>query len=157
MESRIITIGTILLFIAWVLAQAFFSAPAEQDPAIGVPVARICLVLFLAGFGLIIIRQLIGFKSRQRKNSERITNMYLKTYGNKVAVDLSLCKISNTSDKIVIEYQTEFNGEPKIFLTSIVHNDIDKVRQKIINKQNTILYVDNKDINKYYLDTEFLE
>ncbi|MBK8367186.1 MAG: hypothetical protein IPL10_07140 [Bacteroidetes bacterium] len=157
MTSKTITIGTVLLFIAWLLAQTFFSAPAEQNPAIGVPVARICLVLFLAGFSLIIIRQLIGFKSRQKKNSERISSLYLKTYGSQIPVDLSLCKISNLTDKIVIEYQTELNGQTKNFETSIAHNDLDKIRQKIISKKNTILYIDTKDINKYYLDTEFLE
>jgi hypothetical protein len=157
LESRTITIGTILLFIAWVLAQAFFSPPATEDFGIGETVARICLVLFLAGFGLIIIRQLIGFKSRQKKNSERISSLYLKTYGSQIPVDLSLCKISDLTDKIVIEYQTELNGQNKTFETSIAHNDLDKIRQKIISKKNTILYIDTKDINKYYLDTEFLE
>ena len=72
MESRTITTGAILLFLAWLIAQAFFSAPAEQNPAIGVPVAKICLALSLTGFGLILIRSLIGFKSRQKKKSEII-------------------------------------------------------------------------------------
>ena len=117
MTSKTITIGTVLLFIAWLLAQTFFSAPAEQDPAIGVPVAKICLALFLAGIGLIIIRMLFGFKYPQKKDSERISSLYLKTYGSKITVDLSLCKVSDTADKIVIEYQTEFNGQPKTFLT----------------------------------------
>ena len=157
MESRTITIGAILLFLAWFIAQAFFSAPAEQNPAIGVPVAKICLVLSLTGFGLIIIRALIGFKSRQKKNSERISNMYLKTYGNKINVDLSVCLVTNTADKTTIEYKTEINGETKKFISEIATTDIKKVQQKITDTKVTTLYIDTKDNNKYYLDTEFLE
>jgi hypothetical protein len=155
--SKTITIGTILLFLAWLLAQTFFSAPAEQDPAIGVPVARICLALFLVGIGLIIVRTLFGFKYAQRKASEKTSSLYLKTYGSKITVDLSDCKITDEIDKIVIECQAEFKGQPKNFISSIVGSDVNKVRQKINHKRITTLYIDNKDSNKYYLDTEFLE
>ena len=100
---------------------------------------------------------MFGFKYAQRKVSEKASNLYLKTYGNKITVDLSDCKITDETDKIVIECQTEFKGQSKTFLTNIIGSDINKVRQKITHKQNTILYIDNKDSNKYYLDTEFLE
>lgn len=155
--SKIIRIGTVLLFIAWLLAYTFFSAPAEQNPIVGAPVAKICLALFLFGVFLILIRMLFGFKSAQKKDSEKISNLYLKTYGSKLSVDLSKCEIADTKDKLIIKYQTEFNGQTKIFSASVAHNSLDKIRQKIINKKDTILYIDCKDSTKYYLDTEFLE
>ncbi len=65
-ESKTITIGIVIIFISWIIAQAFFYPPAEQGH-LGRPVAIICIVLFLLGVILLIVRQLIGSKSRQKK------------------------------------------------------------------------------------------
>lgn len=157
MRSKIITIGTVLLFIAWLLAQAFFSAPAEQDPVIGVPVAKICVAFFLAGIVLLMIRMLFLHKHTQKQNSEKIGNLYLKTYGRKIRVDLSLCKVFNATDKIVIECQMDLQGQVRTFLAYIEDQGLKEMQQKITNKKYTLLYIDNKDINKYYLDVEFLQ
>jgi hypothetical protein len=110
--------------------------------------ALICLIV---GYLLL----LIAPRLKRKKDSEKINNMYLMTYGQKIPVDLSKCDVTENSSKTesVLVYK---HSADEIFSTQSLPFDKNALSPKLQDKKLTFVYIDNKDRSKYFFDVDFV-
>ena len=95
---------------------------------------------------------------KRKRGLEKINNMYLMTYGQKILVDLTNCEITENSSKTesVITYKHSLDNKTGTFNSIPLPYDKDSLLLKLKNKKETIMYVDNKDRGKYFFDLDFI-
>lgn len=106
-------------------------------------------------FGLII---LIEPKLKRKKESEKINNIYLMIYGQKITVDLSNCELKENFDltEFILTFKYSSDNRSELFSSSILRLNKNFLLSKLQSKKQTFIYVDNRDRSKYFFDTDFL-
>ncbi len=148
-----IRIGGFLAITGLLFVQAVFGPPPIVDllPKWLVWTMLICIPV---GYFLVLIRPAI----KRKKESEKISNMYLMTYGQKITVDLSKCDITESPSKTVsiLIYKYTADDKTETFSTKSLPFDKNSLFPKLQDKKQTFVYVDNKDRNKYFFDIDFV-
>jgi hypothetical protein len=145
------TIGGIIYLLGLLLVETLFRPPSWDY------IPRWLLWTTLLCFPISYVF-LIEPAIKRKKGRDKINNMYLITYGQKIHVDLSKCEVTENSSKTesTVIYECSIDNRIITFNSAPLPYDKEFVLKKIRNKNETTIYADNKDKNKYFFDLDFI-
>jgi hypothetical protein len=148
-----IKIGGLFVITGLLFVQAVFGPPSTADLFPSWLIWTM-LIIIPVGYFLVLIRPAI----KRKQDSEKINNMYLMTYGQKIPVDLSKCDVTENPSKTesVLIYKHSSDNKTEIFSTQSLPFDKNALSSKLRDKKQTFVYIDNKDRSKYFFDADFV-
>lgn len=145
------TIGGVIYLLGIFLVEMLFRPPSwDYIPRWLLWTALLCFPISYV--------MLIEPAIKRKKGRDKINNMYLMTYGQKIFVDLSKCDITENSSKTesTFSYKHSLDNRTEIFNSLPMPYDNISLLLKLSDKKETIIYVDNKDRSKYFFDLDFI-
>lgn len=147
-----IKIAGFLILSGLFLFDLLFSPPQIFD---NLPRWLILTILGSIIFGYFLL--LINPTIKRKKDTEKISNMYLMTYGQKISVDLTKCEVTeNSSTESILTYIHYLDNNTEKFNTKPIPLDKRVIQSKLNDKKSTFIFVDNKDRTRYFFDIEFI-
>jgi hypothetical protein len=141
-----------MVFVGLIFIEVLFGPPPSFDhiPRWLIFTTLLCLLI---GYFLGLVRPAL----KRKKDSEKINNIYLMTYGQSIPVDLNKCDvIENSKTESILVYKYSADNKTETFSTRPLPFDKSSLLSKIQSKKQTYVYVDNKDRSKYYFDIDFI-